>query len=157
MQLKIIAVGKLREAFYRAGVDEYSGRIQHFLPLTQIDVPAGTGEDSNGKGRGALRREAEAIARHLPAEGRIVVCDAGGKSMTTEEFSQWLQRQMNDSVPHVAFVVGGAWGLSDDLRKRADFMLSLSAMTLPHELARLVLVEQIYRALTLWRGLPYHK
>lgn len=157
MQLKLIAVGKLREAFYRAGVDEYIGRIQHFLPFSQLEVQPGTGEDSNGKGQGALRREAETISKHLSGDACVVLCDVGGKALTTEQFSDWLQQQMNASVSQIVFVVGGAWGTADELRQRADLRLSLSAMTLPHELARLVLVEQIYRALTLWRGLPYHK
>jgi len=157
MNLAIVAVGKLREPFYRAGVDEYITRIRHFLPIEQIEVPTGTGEESNGKGKGALGKEAASIEKHLPAEGRVVALDPAGKLMTTEEFSGWLQEAMNASVSRVSFVVGGAWGLSSGLSDRAHLKLSLSPMTFPHELARLVLAEQIYRALTLWKGLPYHK
>jgi 23S rRNA (pseudouridine1915-N3)-methyltransferase len=156
MNLAIIAVGKLREPYFRAGVDEYLMRIRRFLPIEQIEVAPGTGEESNGKGQGALGKEAAAIERHL-GDSRIVALDPAGSLMTTEEFSKWLQESMNASVSRVSFVVGGAWGLAPSIGQRAHLKLSLSPMTFPHELARLMLAEQIYRALTLWKGLPYHK
>ncbi|HEY3294601.1 MAG TPA: 23S rRNA (pseudouridine(1915)-N(3))-methyltransferase RlmH [bacterium] len=157
MNLAIVAVGKLREPFYRAGVDEYLMRIRRFLPIEQIEVPTGTGEESNGKGKGALGKEAASIENRLSADSRVVALDPAGKLMSTEEFSRWLQEAMNTSVPRVNFVIGGAWGLASSVSERANLKLSLSPMTFPHELARLVLAEQIYRALTLWKGLPYHK
>jgi 23S rRNA (pseudouridine1915-N3)-methyltransferase len=157
MNLSIVAVGKLREAYYKAGVEDYVERIRRFLPIEQIEVPVGTGEESNGKGRGAIIREAESIEKHLHRDARIVALDPRGKSISSEQFSQWLQDSMNASVQKVSFVLGGAWGLDAGLCERADLRLSLSALTFPHELARLVLVEQIYRALSLWKGLPYHK
>ncbi len=157
MNLLIVAVGKLREPFYRAGVDEYLMRIRRFLPIEQVEVPTGTGEESNGKGKGALSKEAASIEKHLSDGGWVVALDPTGRMMTTEEFSKWLQDAMNASVPRVSFVVGGAWGLATSIADRANLKLSLSPMTYPHELARLVLAEQLYRALTLWKGLPYHK
>ncbi|RPH94337.1 23S rRNA (pseudouridine(1915)-N(3))-methyltransferase RlmH [candidate division KSB1 bacterium] len=157
MNLTIIAVGKLRESYYRAGVEDYLQRIKRFLPIEQIETAIGTGEEGNGKGKGALLREAEGIERHLIRGGKIVVLDAAGTSLSSEEFSEWIQKTMNSAVSRVNFIVGGAWGLAPKLIDRADMRLSLSSMTLPHELARLVLVEQIYRALSLWKGLPYHK
>ena len=157
MNLAIIAVGKLRESYFRAGMDEYLMRINRFLPIEQIEVPTGTGEETNGKGKGALLKEAAAIEKYLPQGGRAVCLDPAGRPMTTEEFSKWLQEAMNASVPRISFIVGGAWGLAPDLVKNAHLSLSLSPMTFPHELARLMLAEQIYRALTLWKGLPYHK
>ncbi len=157
MNLVIVAVGKLREPFYRAGVEEYLMRTRRFLPIDQIEVPPGTGEESNGKGHGALGKEAASIEKQLPAGGWVVALDPAGKLMTTEQFSQWLQEAMNASVSRVSFVVGGAWGLASSVSEKANLKLSLSPMTFPHELARLVLAEQIYRALTLWKGLPYHK
>jgi 23S rRNA (pseudouridine1915-N3)-methyltransferase len=156
MNLVIIAVGKLREPFYRAGVDEYIERIRHFLPIEQIEVPTGTGESTNGQGKGAIAREAAAIESKL-GHGRVVALDPVGKGMTTEQFAQWLQDQMNASVPRLSFVIGGAWGLGAGITEKADLKLSLSPMTFPHELARLVLAEQLYRALSLWKNLPYHK
>jgi 23S rRNA (pseudouridine1915-N3)-methyltransferase len=156
MNLCIIAVGKLRESFYKAGVDEYLSRIRHFLPIEQIEVSTGTGESANGQGKGAIAREAASIESRL-GQGRVVALDSTGKGMTTEQFAAWLQEQMNASVPRLSFVIGGAWGLGAAITEKADLKLSLSPMTFPHELARLVLAEQLYRALSLWKGLPYHK
>lgn len=157
MRLTIIAVGKLREAHFRAGVDEYLFRIRHYLPIEQIEVTPGTGEEGNGKGRGALLREAEAINRHVHNDGKVVVLDVAGTAMDSQKFSEWLQKNMNAAVPRIHFIIGGAWGVAPTLLDKADLKLSLSAMTFPHELARLMLVEQIYRALSLWKNLPYHK
>jgi 23S rRNA (pseudouridine1915-N3)-methyltransferase len=157
MNLIIVAVDKLREPFYKAGVEEYLTRIRRFLPVEQVEVPVGTGEESNGKGHGAILREAASIDKHLGREGRIVTLEITGKPMSTDDFSEWLQGAMNASVPRISFVIGGAWGLAPAVSQKADLRLSLSAMTFPHELARLMLAEQIYRALSLWKGLPYHK
>ena len=157
MTLRILAVGKLREAYYRAGVEDYLGRIRRYLPLEQIEVPVGTGEESNGGGRGAMFREAAALRKHLSASGRVVALDRTGRQFSTEEFAKWLEECMNSAVPRVDFIIGGAWGLDAGLLGEADVKLSLSAMTFPHELARLVLAEQLYRALSLWKGHPYHK
>ncbi len=155
--IQIVAVGKLREAFYRAAVDEYVSRIRFMLPCEETEVSPGTGEEFNGKGNRAIAKEGEMIVRHLSPNSVTVAMDVSGKPMSTEEFAQWISEQMNRSVQRLNFVVGGAWGLSPSVLGRADLRLSLSKMTLPHELARLVLVEQIYRALTLWKGHPYHK
>lgn len=157
MQLSIVAVGKMRESYYRAAVDDYCERIKRFLPITETEVSTGTGDESNGHGRAALLREAEHLQKPLQKPGVVVALHVTGKSLSTIQFSDWLQLQMVSSIERVSFVIGGAWGLSPIILERADLQLSLSAMTLPHELARVVLVEQIYRALTLWKNLPYHK
>ncbi|MDD5087547.1 MAG: 23S rRNA (pseudouridine(1915)-N(3))-methyltransferase RlmH [bacterium] len=157
MILRILAVGKLREAYYQAGVEDYLGRIRHYFPIEQIEVPVGTGEESNGGGRGAMVREAAALRRHVTAGSRVVALERTGRPFSTEEFAKWLEECMNTAISRVDFVIGGAWGLDAGFVRDADVRLSLSAMTLPHELARLVLAEQIYRALSLWKGHPYHK
>ena len=157
MILIIVAVGKLREAYYRAGVEDYLARIRKMLPVEHIEVATGGGEESNGKGSGTLQREASAIERHLKKDGLLVTLEPSGKAMNTEEFSGWLQNAMNNSVPRVTFVIGGAWGIASSLSEHADLRLSLSPMTFSHELARLVFCEQLYRVVSLWKGLPYHK
>jgi len=101
-------------------------------------------------------REGERLSKALPSTDLIVACDPGGKSMTSEQFGAWLQEQRERAVD-VAFVIGGAYGLGESVRSRARVRLSLAPWTLPHELARLVLAEQIYRAGTIGRGEPYHK
>ena len=156
MILIILAVGKLREAHFRAGVSDYLERIRKMLPIEQIEVASGAGEE-NGKGAGTIQKEAMALERHLKRDGLTVALDPQGKTLNTEEFARWLQDAMNRSASRVTFVIGGAWGLSKTIAEQADLRLSLSPMTFSHELARLVLTEQIYRALSLWKGLPYHK
>ncbi|MBU1919316.1 23S rRNA (pseudouridine(1915)-N(3))-methyltransferase RlmH [bacterium] len=157
MKLQLLAVGKLRVPYFEAGVHEYLTRIEHMLPIEQIEVPSGSGEESNGKGEGTLVREGERLLRLVKPHTVVVTMDAAGQQMTSEQFSQWIQERMNESTERIAFIIGGAWGIDKRITKISKLRLSLSKMTMPHELARLVLVEQIYRALTLWKGHPYHK
>ncbi|MBI5059860.1 23S rRNA (pseudouridine(1915)-N(3))-methyltransferase RlmH [candidate division KSB1 bacterium] len=157
MNLAILAVGKLREPYYKAGVQDYLERIARWLPIEQLEVAVGTSEESNGKGTGTLVREADQLEKQLQRPGIVVAMDVLGKQFSTEQFSAWIVESMNRSIGRITFVIGGAWGLDRRILEQADLRLSLSAMTLPHELARLVLAEQIYRALSLWKNLPYHK
>ena len=100
-------------------------------------------------------REGERLAERV-GSARIVACDPGGKSLTSEEFAAWLQKQ-RENDRDTAFVIGGAYGLSEEILGRASMKLSLAPWTLSHELARLVLAEQLYRAGSIVRGEPYHK
>ncbi|NUO19162.1 23S rRNA (pseudouridine(1915)-N(3))-methyltransferase RlmH [bacterium] len=157
MKLHVISVGRLREAYFKAACDEYASRIRHYLPLEELEVPSATGDIGNGSGHGALRVEGESILRQVPKSSKLIAMDVRGERFTSEQVSQLLQAEMSASTQHLVFAIGGAWGLSPQLLETANLRLSLSSMTFPHELARLVLLEQIYRALTIWRGLPYHK
>jgi 23S rRNA (pseudouridine1915-N3)-methyltransferase len=157
LKLQILAVGKVRVPYFQAGVQEYLTRIGHMLPIEQIEVPSGTGEESNGKGEGTLAREGERLLRVIKPGTKVVTLDSTGRQMTSEQFSLWFQDEMTASTDRIAFIIGGAWGLDKRLTEMSNLSLSLSKMTFPHELARLVLAEQIYRALTLWKGHPYHK
>lgn len=101
-------------------------------------------------------REAARLADRLPADAVLVACDPGGETFTSERFAAWLA-DLRDRAQNAAFVIGGAYGLGDSLRERAKKRISLAPWTLPHELARLVLMEQLYRAGSINRGEPYHK
>ncbi|MCL4304727.1 23S rRNA (pseudouridine(1915)-N(3))-methyltransferase RlmH [bacterium] len=157
MKLQVIAVGKLREAYFRAACEEYASRIKHFLPFEESEVPAVSDMSGNGSGKGAMHVEAEAIIRQIPQGTKLVALDSSGRSFSSEQFSAFLQDEMLASTNRLCFVIGGAWGLAPSLLESAAFKLSLSAMTFPHELARVVLYEQLYRALSIWKNLPYHK
>ena len=157
MKIVLVAVGRIREPYYRAGIDDYVHRIGRYLPIEEVEVGAGSGEEGNGRGTRTLIVEGERLQKALARDKYIICLDQTGKEFRSEEFSDWLQSRMSESVSRLAFVIGGAWGLSPSLLEKATLRLSLSKMTLPHELARLVLVEQIYRALTLWKGEKYHK
>jgi 23S rRNA (pseudouridine1915-N3)-methyltransferase len=157
MKIVIVTVGRIREVYLRAGVDDYISRIQHYLPIEEIEVQAGCKEESNGRGTQTLVAEGERLQKALARENFVVCLDRVGKELTSEELSAWLQARMTESVPRLAFVLGGAWGLSPIVLARAKFTLSLSQLTFPHEISRLILAEQLYRALTLWKGEKYHK
>jgi 23S rRNA (pseudouridine1915-N3)-methyltransferase len=150
MRVEIVAVGKVKQAQCRALVDEYMGRLKHYLPSGQSEVREGKGQPHE-----VMRQEAEALS--AAAQGVRVVMDERGKLLTSAELAEQLERWMNAGTKQVSFVIGGAAGLEPALRDGADLLLALSPMTLPHEIARVILAEQLYRAMTIIRGEPYHK
>jgi len=133
-------VGKVREAHLRKAIDDYLGRTRKYLPTDEVEVA-----------------DAAAIGRALPERFSVVALDPGGKAMGSEAFAAWIGERMNRSDRGIAFVIGGAEGLPRELVAKATLRLSMSAMTLPHRLARLLLAEQLYRAMTILRGEPYSR
>jgi 23S rRNA (pseudouridine1915-N3)-methyltransferase len=154
MRIVIAVVGKPRDAALAAAIREYEARAARYWPL---DIREVREESSRSAPTAQVRsREAERLVGTLPPGAHVVLCEEGGLTMTSEGFASWLQRQREDARD-VAFVIGGAYGLGDPVRARAATRLSLGPWTLPHELARLVLAEQLYRAGTIVRREPYHK
>jgi 23S rRNA (pseudouridine1915-N3)-methyltransferase len=154
MKLVVAVVGKLRDAALAAAIAEYEKRSARYWPLEVREVRE---ESSRSSSPDVVReREAERLIGVVPASARVVACDPGGLTQTSEEFSAWLQGE-RERGHDVAFVIGGAWGLGGAVRAKARFRLALAPWTLPHELARLVLAEQLYRAGTIVRREPYHK
>jgi 23S rRNA (pseudouridine1915-N3)-methyltransferase len=150
----VAAVGKPRNAALAAAIHEYEQRAAHYWPLEIIEVRE---EPARSASADLVReREGERLATRLPAAGVLVCCDPGGKRLDSAAFSAWLQGE-REKGHDVGFVIGGAYGLSPALLKRATLRLELAPWTLPHELARLVLAEQLYRAGTIVRREPYHK
>ena len=144
MRLTILAVGKVKERGIREAIDDYIARVARHFPLGEIEL------------RDAPPIElAATLEKKLPAATHVVALDAGGQTMTSEGFARWLDGRMSRGKGNVAFLIGGADGLPESIRARSDETLSLSAMTLPHRLARLFLVEQLYRAVTILRNEPY--
>ncbi|MHB0962337.1 MAG: 23S rRNA (pseudouridine(1915)-N(3))-methyltransferase RlmH [Gemmatimonadaceae bacterium] len=154
MKVHVIAVGKPRNAALAAAIGEYEERAARYWPLERIEVRE---EPAKSATADLVReREGERLAAKIPAGAVIVCCDPGGQRMDSAAFSAWLQGQ-REGGRDVAFVIGGAFGLSPALLRRATLRLELAPWTLPHELARLVLAEQLYRAGTIVRREPYHK
>lgn len=154
MRIVVAAVGKLKERHYRDAAAEYLKRLR---PYTSIDMPEVPDQDlSQGEDR-ARRTEAEALERLIPAGAHVIALDAGGKQYSSEAFSDRLAEIMHSGQPTVTFVVGGSAGIDPALLGRADERVSLGPMTLPHQLARVVLLEQIYRAFRIMRNEPYHR
>jgi 23S rRNA (pseudouridine1915-N3)-methyltransferase len=154
MQLTVVVVGKVREPLAGA-VADYETRAGRYWPLVVHEVreEAARGNTSPEQVR---QREGERLLERVPATAHLVVCDERGVGLTSEQFSAWLADR-RERAQDVAFAVGGAFGVHAGLRSRAGTLIALAPWTLPHELARLVLVEQLYRAGTLLRGEPYHK
>jgi 23S rRNA (pseudouridine1915-N3)-methyltransferase len=154
MQIVVAVVGKPRDAGLAATIHEYETRAARYWPLDVREV-----RDESGRSQSAEQvrtREAERLAAALPAAAHVVSCEIGGVAMTSEAFAQWVQRRREDAKD-LAFVIGGAHGLGEPILRVAATRLALAVWTLPHELARLVLAEQLYRAGTIVRGEPYHK
>ena len=147
-------VGKPRDAALAAAIREYEARASHYWPLEVLEVKEEPAR--NSPPALVMQKEGERLLAKLPTTTRLILCDPGGKAHDSEAFAAILQKQ-RESGQDVAFVVGGAFGIGDQVRARPHTRLSLAPWTLPHELARLVLTEQLYRAGTIVRGEPYHK
>jgi 23S rRNA (pseudouridine1915-N3)-methyltransferase len=156
MKLRLLWIRSTADAELGGVIDRYLNRIRHFLPVEVIEVSPKAGRQGASDGS-IMRAQSAALAGAIPASGHTVVLDERGRSMDSLKFSKWLERLTIDQPHGVTFVVGGDIGLDESVRDKADTLLSLSAMTLPHQLARVVLLEQIYRACTLMRNIPYHK
>ena len=150
----MFAVGKPRHAGLADAIRDYESRAARYWPLDIVEVKEESGRSTSPSL--VREREAERLVERLPADARVVACDPGGEMMDSDAFAAWIIAQ-RDMAQSVAFVIGGAHGLGDAVRHRAARKLSLAPWTLPHELARLVLAEQLYRAGTIARGEPYHK
>lgn len=151
MRFRLCFVGRPREAALAAAIADYEARAGRYWPIEVREVKAAKGAHPDSV------RDAES-ERLLTASGDapIVLCDERGKNFTSRQFADWLQTQ-RENARDVAFIIGGAFGVSDDLRRRAKHLIALAPWTLPHELSRLVLAEQLYRAGTILKGEPYHK
>ena len=154
MRVVIAVVGKPRDRHLAAAIDDYETRAARYWPLDVVEV-----REASGRGVSpelAKEREGERILERLPEASALVVCDERGERLTSAEFAT-LINGARDHARNIAFVIGGAFGLADSLRVRAARAMQLAPWTLPHEMARLVLAEQLYRAGTIVRGEPYHK
>jgi 23S rRNA (pseudouridine1915-N3)-methyltransferase len=155
VRVVIAAVGRPKDGAVAAAIRDYETRAERYWPLVIAEV-RGERAEAGMTPASVMAREGERLLERVRGIATVVTCDPGGRSMTSERFAEWLQRE-RESARDVAFVIGGAFGLDDAVRVRAQSSLSLAPWTLPHELARLVLAEQLYRAGTIVRGEPYHK
>jgi 23S rRNA (pseudouridine1915-N3)-methyltransferase len=156
MKFRIIWTGSNADIEFREAVDRYSRRIKHFFPIEITAVAPERGRQSKSD-VAILHADSARLLAAIPPRGLVVALDERGESIDSLKFARWLEHVATHNPHGVSFVLGGDVGLDGEVRKRADKVLSLSAMTLPHQIARLVLLEQIYRACTIMRNVPYHK
>ena len=155
MNIKLIVVAKTDEQYLRDGIDVYVKRLRHYVNFEMVVIPA-LKDLRNASADEVKEREAAVLLRHLEKADAVVLLDEHGVEYTSVGFSKYLQKQMNAGIRTLAFVVGGAFGFSSKVYERANGKLSLSQMTFSHQMVRLFLIEQIYRAMTILRGEPYH-
>ena len=154
MRLVVAVVGKARNPALGQAIRDYESRAARYWPL---DVHEVREERASGNEIGKVReKEGARLAERIPEGAQTIACEQGGRSLDSVQFAELLKRAREDDRD-LAFLIGGAFGLASDVSSRATFKLALAPWTLPHEIARLVLVEQIYRAGTIVRGEPYHK
>ncbi len=156
MKFRFIWPASSSDSDFAEAIERYSKRIKHFFPIEVAEVPAERGRQSQSD-VAIIRAQSARLLAAIPDRGTTVVLDERGQMLDSLKFARWIERLTIDSPHGVNFVVGGDVGLDDTVRKRADKLLSLSAMTLPHQMARVLLLEQIYRACTLMRNIAYHK
>ena len=159
MKIKIVTVGKLKEKYLRDGIAEYSKRISRFATIEMLELADEKTPDraSDSENEKILNLEGNRILSKIGDREFVVVLAIEGKTLSSEEFSKQLEQASINGFSTLTFVIGGSLGLSPQVKKRANLSLSFGRLTLPHQLMRLVLVEQIYRAFTIQQGSPYHK
>lgn len=158
MKIRIVTVGKLKEKYLREGVAEYEKRLRPYASLELFEiVEARMAENpSQAELKEALADEGRRLLRLVPERGTLVVLDVAGRMLSSEELAGEMAAFALAGRSHITFLVGGAFGLSEAVRKRADLRLSFSRLTFTHQMVRLLLYEQIYRAFKINRGEKYH-
>ncbi|HEU5163387.1 MAG TPA: 23S rRNA (pseudouridine(1915)-N(3))-methyltransferase RlmH [Thermoanaerobaculia bacterium] len=156
MKFRFIWIRSHAEPDYREALDRYVKRISHFYPVELIELPPERGRNAKDEAS-ALRADSARLLGAIPPKGFVVVLDERGELISSLKFARWLERMTMEHPHGVSFVMGGDVGFTDEVRKRGDRILALSPMTLPHQLARVMLLEQVYRACTVIRNIPYHK
>ncbi len=159
MKIKIVTVGKLKEKYLKDGIAEYSKRLSRFANLEMIELADEKTPDraSDSENQKILELEGTRILSKIGDRDFVIVLAIEGKTLSSEEFSKQLEQAPINGFSTLTFVIGGSLGLFPQVKKRANLSISFGRLTLPHQLMRLVLVEQIYRAFTIQQDSPYHK
>ena len=159
LSIHLICVGKLKEKFYREAVEEYTKRLSAYCKLNLLELPEARlpQNPSQGEINAALEKEAETIRAKIPASASIVAMCVEGKEKSSEELADLMRGWEQNSAKHLVFLIGGSYGLHPSIKAQAWGKLSMSPMTFPHHLARVMVLEQIYRAFKINEGSSYHK
>ncbi len=157
IDIRVVAIGKIKEKFYREALEHYAKRLQPYARLETVELAEGK---EAGRGEFArtslLEDEAQKISRQLRDTAHLIVLSPEGQQMSTEKLAAYL-KNLQRINPRADFVIGGAVGLAEKIKQKSDLCFSFSLLTFPHRLARVVLLEQLYRCFKVIRGEPYHK
>jgi 23S rRNA (pseudouridine1915-N3)-methyltransferase len=154
MRITLIQLGKTRFAYLQEGISDYHKRIQHYINFDEITIPD-LKNSKNLSSAEVKKKEGEQILKLIEKSAFLVLLDERGKQSNSEEFAEFVQKNMN-SGRDIVMLIGGAYGFSEEVYARANDKISLSKMTFSHQLVRLIFAEQLYRAMTIIRGEPYH-
>ncbi len=159
MNVKILCVGKIKEKFYRDAIDEYLKRLSKYASVTVVEVAdEKTSENASDTEIDIVKeKEGERLLKHINERDFVIALAILGKQMDSVAFSKYIEDLGISGKSTIDFVIGGSLGLSDTVLKRSDFQISFSKMTFPHQLMRVVLLEQIYRGMRIMKNEPYHK
>lgn len=159
MNIEIICVGNLKEKYWKAAVNEYSSRLSNYskLAITEIKEVKLPAKSKEAEERFVKEEEGAAILKKIKDRSYVIALDVYGKSLSSENLAEKISGLAVSGRSHITFIIGGSLGLSDSVLKKADFKLSFSAMTFPHQMMRVILLEQIYRAFKINNNETYHK
>lgn len=155
MKALILGIGKTDESYIQTGCDIYLKRLKHYVKTNTHFIPD-LKKIANISSDERCKREGDLLLKQIEPTDLVILLDEKGKDYTSRKFSQFFQKQMNTGAKRIVFVIGGAFGFSDDMYNRANQQLSISKMTFSHQMIRLFLLEQIYRACTILNNEPYH-
>ncbi len=156
MKIKIIALGKIKEKFLKDGIEEFLKRLVPYASVEMVELSAIEIKDENLTEK-ILEAEGEKILSHIKPLSYVITLEIQGKLLSSQEFAQKIETLTNEGTQEIVFVIGSSCGIAKTVSQRADFKLSMSKMTFLHQFARLILVEQIYRAFKIIKGETYHK
>lgn len=159
MNIKIIAVGKIKEKYIQEGIKEFSKRLSRYctLDIIEIDDEKAPENLSEKEMEIVKKKEGERVLSKIPQNSFIISLEIMGKQLSSEELSKKIDDLMVNGVNDICFIIGGSLGLSEEITNKSNFKLSFSKMTFPHQLMRLILLEQVYRGFRIMKGEPYHK
>ena len=159
MKMTIIAVGKIKEKYLKDAITEYSKRLGRYCRLEIIEVAdEKTPDHASENMEDAIReKEAERIGKYIKEDAYLVTLEIQGRQLTSEEFADKIEKLGVSGIGHMIFIIGGSIGLGKSILEKSDYALSFSKMTFPHQLMRVILLEQIYRSYRIINGEPYHK
>ena len=159
MKITILTVGKIKEKYLKDAIAEYSKRLSRYCRLEIIEVAdEKTPDNASETVEDAIRsKEAERILKYVKEDAYIITLEIGGKQLASEELAEKIEKLGSQGNSHIIFIIGGSIGLGKEVLEKSDFALSFSRMTFPHQLMRVILLEQIYRSYRIINGEPYHK
>jgi 23S rRNA (pseudouridine1915-N3)-methyltransferase len=153
MKILLLSIGKTKDKYIQRGIEEYTGRLKHYCSFEYKEWTSGKGKGSRSQ---IKQKEAKWIQKQISPTDHCILLDENGRQFSSRKFAHKVEKWLMHTQGNLVFVIGGAYGFTDELKKQSDGLLSLSKMTFSHQMIRIFILEQIYRAFTILRGESYH-